>query len=87
MSTYVLLGTTLDNMCFKGSNCFFLKLKMKVVSFKTNFKKKFSKLNMFCRLCKDDSKEKSEMHLLKCAAIVKETCLKNLNTVISYLEH
>ena len=59
-------------------------LKTRCVDVKTNFKKKFSNSNMFCRLCKDESEEESEMHLLKCTEIIDENCLKNLNTDIAY---
>ena len=59
-------------------------LKTKCVDVKTNFKNKFSKSNMFCRLCKNTDDEESEIHLLKCNQIISDIQLKQQIMDISY---
>ena len=59
-------------------------MKTRSVDVKTNFKKKFSNTNMFCRLCKTVGEEESEIHLLKCKEIIGDSFLKNQISNISY---
>ena len=59
-------------------------MQTKCVDVKTKFKNRFSKSNMFCRLCKSIDEEESEIHLLKCNQILSDIQLKQQIMDISY---
>ena len=46
-------------------------LRTRSIDVKRNYKNKF-KFNMLCSLCKDESEEESEPHLLRCSKILSE---------------
>ena len=45
-------------------------LRTRSVDVKTNYRNKY-KMNMYCRVCQDQTEEESEKHLLKCKILIE----------------
>ena len=72
LNTYKLQSYLSSDQLSTNEKKLLFSLRTRSVDVKRNYKNKH-KFNMLCSLCKDDSEEETELHLLKCPKILDET--------------